>query len=173
MSEIQQISGLVANAETKLSALAQDRPEVWAATLSNERIAATYARVVACSEYVSTQWLREPTLVQSLASQGRLLEVASEGWIESQLREHLRSGDEVEFMASLRAFRHRHSVRIAWRDIAAWADVEETLRDLSDLADACIRAAYEYAYALMTSRYGVPRGRGSGDAQPLMILAMG
>ena len=33
-------------------------------------------------------------------------------------------------------------VRIAWRDIAGWADLDETLRDLSALADACIEFAY-------------------------------
>jgi glutamate-ammonia-ligase adenylyltransferase len=102
-----------------------------------------------------------------------LLERAEDGWIESSFQGQLNRDDEAQFMASLRALRHAHSVRIAWRDIAGWATLDETLRDLSDLADACIRAAYDYAFAMMTSRYGVPRGRDSGDAQSLMILAMG
>ena len=45
-------------------------------------------------------------------------------------------------MESLRRFRKRHMVRIAWRDIAGWADLDETLRDLSALADVCIGFAY-------------------------------
>ncbi|HEU4601139.1 MAG TPA: bifunctional [glutamate--ammonia ligase]-adenylyl-L-tyrosine phosphorylase/[glutamate--ammonia-ligase] adenylyltransferase [Steroidobacteraceae bacterium] len=136
-------------------------------------MAASYAHVCACSEYVSSLWLRMPPLICDLVERHRLLEVAPEGWIEAQWRAELRQEAEPEFMAALRAFRHRHSVRIAWRDIAGWATLEETLRDLSDLADASIRAAYEHAYASMVARYGVPQGRDSGEAQPLMILAMG
>ena len=44
---------------------------------------------------------------------------------------------EAELMDSLRRFRRRHMVRIAWRDIAGWADLDETLRDLSD-ARGCL-----------------------------------
>ena len=44
-------------------------------------------------------------------------------------------------MEALRRFRRRHMVRIAWRDIAGWADLDETLHDLSALADACIQFA--------------------------------
>src|SRR4051794_6362470 len=163
---------LIADAETKLAVLADEHAEIWAATLSHEPVRASYAHVCACSEYVSTQWLRMPRLVLDLVADDKLLVIAPQGWIQAQCRVQLEA-NEAEFMASLRTFRHRHSVRIAWRDIAGWASLEETLRELSELADACIKAAYEYAYAAMASRYGVPRGRDSGEAQPLMTLAMG
>ena len=64
-------------------------------------------------------------------------------------------------------------VRIAWRDIAGWADLDETLRDLSALADACIGFACSYMYEVLVARYGTPRGVDSGQPQSLMILAMG
>ena len=66
-------------------------------------------------------------------------------------------------MEALRRFRRRHMVRIAWRDIAGWADLDETLRDLSALADACIEFACTYMYEALVARYGVPRGADSGS----------
>ena len=41
----------------------------------------------------------------------------------------------------LREWRRREMLRIAWRDIAGRAGVADTLRAVSELADACIRAA--------------------------------
>jgi glutamate-ammonia-ligase adenylyltransferase len=98
--------------------------------------------------------LRERELAQELAS---IPEAAS----------------EADLMDALRRFRRRHMVRIAWRDLAGWAGLDETLRELSALADTCIEFAYRRSYALLTQRYGVPRGAESGAPQPLMILAMG
>jgi glutamate-ammonia-ligase adenylyltransferase len=42
-------------------------------------------------------------------------------------------------MRVLRQLRNREMVRIGWRDIAGHADLEETLVDLSRLADAVIK----------------------------------
>ena len=57
-------------------------------------------------------------------------------------------------MEALRRFRRRHMVRIAWRDIAGWADLDETLHDLSALADACIQFAQRRMYDALVARYG-------------------
>src|ERR1700722_19433157 len=45
---------------------------------------------------------------------------------------------EAQWMAELRRWRRREFVRIAWRDLANWAPLSETLRDLSAVADAAI-----------------------------------
>lgn len=76
-------------------------------------------------------------------------------------------------MEALRKFRRRHMVRIAWRDIVGWADLDETLRDLSALADACIDFAYRRNYEALVQRYGTPRGEASQAPQPMLILGMG
>ena len=44
----------------------------------------------------------------------------------------------VETKRRERRFRRREMVRIAWRDLAAWADLAETLADLSASATACV-----------------------------------
>ncbi|HVH85053.1 MAG TPA: bifunctional [glutamate--ammonia ligase]-adenylyl-L-tyrosine phosphorylase/[glutamate--ammonia-ligase] adenylyltransferase, partial [Steroidobacteraceae bacterium] len=63
-------------------------------------------------------------------------------------------------------------VRIAWRDLAGWAELGETLADLSAFADAAIRTAVSYARHALVARYGEPRSAG-GEVQPLVVIGMG
>jgi [glutamine synthetase] adenylyltransferase / [glutamine synthetase]-adenylyl-L-tyrosine phosphorylase len=63
-------------------------------------------------------------------------------------------------------------VRIAWRDLAGWASLEETLADLTAFADVAIRTACDFARRQLVARYGEPCGR-SGAVQPLVIIGMG
>ena len=79
---------------------------------------------------------------------------------------------EADMLSALRRWRRREMVRIAWRALAGWAEVEETLAELSDFADAAIRVALEHARRPLTARYGEPRSA-SGAVQPLVIIAMG
>ncbi|MCE7895931.1 MAG: bifunctional [glutamate--ammonia ligase]-adenylyl-L-tyrosine phosphorylase/[glutamate--ammonia-ligase] adenylyltransferase, partial [Gammaproteobacteria bacterium PRO8] len=79
---------------------------------------------------------------------------------------------EPEFMAGLRRLRHRELLRILWREVEARATVPETLRDLSDLADACIGAALAWAAESLRPRHGSPRLDG-GEPCGLGVLGMG
>jgi len=63
-------------------------------------------------------------------------------------------------------------VRIAWRDLAGWAPLEETLAELSAFADAAIVTAVAQARAALVARYGEPRGA-EGALQELLVIAMG
>ena len=56
----------------------------------------------------------------------------------------------------LRKWRRREMVRIAWRDLAGWASLEETLADLTSFADAAIGTACEFARRPLVARYGEP-----------------
>ncbi len=75
-------------------------------------------------------------------------------------------------MAGLRRWRRREFVRIAWRDLAGWAQLSETLADLSACADAAIAAACDFAMRTLSARHGVPRSA-EAAAQPLMVVGMG
>ena len=81
------------------------------------------------------------------------------------------SGDD-EFLRCLRLFRHRELLRIIWRDLNEAADVTESLRDLSDLADAAINAALKFASDLLRARHGEPRAE-DGSPCGVGIVAMG
>lgn len=79
---------------------------------------------------------------------------------------------EAAAMAELRRVRQVEMARIAWRDLTGSADVEQSLADLSLLADYAIRAAVDFAVAALGPRYGgavLP----DGAPAPLLVLGMG
>ena len=82
------------------------------------------------------------------------------------------SDDEAAFMAQLRCWRRAEMARIAWRDLARWATLPETLLDLSNAADSGLRASQEFAWRQLVQRHGAPAGAGD-EAQRLIIIAMG
>jgi glutamate-ammonia-ligase adenylyltransferase len=104
---------------------------------------------------------------------GTLESCAAEGWIANDLPQDDAAAGDVAWMETLRNFRRRHMVRIAWRDIAGWADLDETLQELSALADACIDYAYRRSYDMLGARYGVPRDEATGEPMPMLILGLG
>jgi glutamate-ammonia-ligase adenylyltransferase len=78
---------------------------------------------------------------------------------------------EAQLLMELRRWRCREMVRIAWRDLAGWADLEETLADLTSFADEAIRTGCDFARRPLVARYGEPCSH--GVIQPLVIVAMG
>jgi len=159
--------------QTRLAGAREHDADAWQEILAEQRVAETLPRVWACSEFVATACLRAPELLRELVGSGALFARAADDAFAREVGERVSGASEAEVLESLRRFRKRHTVRIAWRDIAGWSDLDETLRDLSALADACIGFAYTYMYAALTARYGTPRGVDSRQPQPLMILAMG
>lgn len=159
----------------------EQAPELWAhilaANAAGRSVAGSIERVWASSEFVAYACSRDPSLLRRLADDASLFEHKPNDWIAQDLGALMEGAGEAaseqQWMQGLRNFRKRHMVRIAWRDIAGWAGLDETLGDLSALADSCIEFAYERMYALLVQRYGVPRGAESGEPQPLMILGMG
>jgi Glutamine synthetase adenylyltransferase len=141
-------------------------------------VAASLPRVFAASDFVAQSCLRDPRTFLDLLHSGDLLSAHTDAAAQLAARAPRAERspgelqEESEFMAQLRRWRRREMVRIAWRDLAGWATLEETLADLSALADAALGAAYEHAWGTLTARYGVPRGP-DGQAQPLVIIAMG
>jgi [glutamine synthetase] adenylyltransferase / [glutamine synthetase]-adenylyl-L-tyrosine phosphorylase len=171
---------------TELSALVQRaldalnaNPEV-AATLPATPAAVrdSIPLIFACSDYVANVCTRHPELLVSLIQSGDLqkrLRTADYAARASALANGVPptiSPADAEFLAELRRWRRREMVRIAWRDLAGWANLEETLGELSKFADAAICVAYERARQSLVTRYGEPRSPG-GEVQPLIVLGMG
>ncbi|MGZ4981413.1 MAG: bifunctional [glutamate--ammonia ligase]-adenylyl-L-tyrosine phosphorylase/[glutamate--ammonia-ligase] adenylyltransferase, partial [Methylobacter sp.] len=61
---------------------------------------------------------------------------------------------------------------IAWRDLAGWAELSETLADLSHLADACIQFALDFLYREACALRGTPL-LSDGSPQQIIVLGMG
>ena len=131
-------------------------------------------RICAASDFVHEQAVRDPQLLPALAESGELERAFAAG----EMRRHLQAAldecaDEDELGRRLRRFRNRQQVRIVWRDVTRQADLAETCRDLSDLADACIDLAYHWLYPRHCEQFGTPIGRRTGEAQHMVILGMG
>ncbi|WP_192458827.1 bifunctional [glutamate--ammonia ligase]-adenylyl-L-tyrosine phosphorylase/[glutamate--ammonia-ligase] adenylyltransferase [Musicola keenii] len=80
--------------------------------------------------------------------------------------------DEHALMRVLRVFRRRMLVRIAWGQWLGISTTEQTLTQLSVLAETLIVAARDWLYDLCCREWGTPCNA-EGAPQPLLILGMG
>jgi len=77
-------------------------------------------------------------------------------------------------LEALRIFKRKEILRIGVRDLVRIATLEETFRDLSNLADVCIERAYTVCEAALRKKYGRPRwDEGSADRPRLCVFALG
>ncbi|UVE18306.1 bifunctional [glutamate--ammonia ligase]-adenylyl-L-tyrosine phosphorylase/[glutamate--ammonia-ligase] adenylyltransferase [Pseudomonas sp. LS44] len=133
-----------------------------------------FVRVCAASDFVSQQASRDAPGFIALADSGELERSLAAGELRAQLSAALAEcADESDLGRRLRRYRNRQQLRIIWRDITRQADLRETCRDLSELADACIDEAYQWLYLRHCEQFGTPIGRRSGQAQHMVILGMG
>ena len=140
---------------------------------SDERWAA-FSRVSAASDFFIEQALRDPVMLLELASFGELDRNFAPGELCGQIAAAVQQAQTDEELGRvLRRQRTRQQVRIIWRDLTRQADLIETCRDLSDMADACIDQAYRWLYERHCQQFGTPIGQRSGEPQPMVILGMG
>jgi peptidyl-dipeptidase Dcp len=126
--------------------------------------------VAAASEFVAAVLIQDP---QSLAWLSRNDEsaVARSACDEYEHRAaSAATGADAQHL--LREWRRREMLRVAWRDIAGRASVLETLHAVSDLADACIRAAAAAAQRHLEPLFGKPRNAAAEEVA-FIVLAMG
>ncbi|WP_449104612.1 bifunctional [glutamate--ammonia ligase]-adenylyl-L-tyrosine phosphorylase/[glutamate--ammonia-ligase] adenylyltransferase [Pseudomonas mohnii] len=155
---------------TAVSALDDDHglstwtPERWA----------QFARVTAASDFVIEQSVRDPLMLLDLVRSGELDGSFAPGELCAQIAAAVSAAETDDQLGrALRRQRARHQVRIIWRDLTRQADLVQTCRDLSDMADASIDQAYQWLYARHCQQFGVPTGRRSGQPQQMVVLGMG
>ncbi|WP_130903943.1 bifunctional [glutamate--ammonia ligase]-adenylyl-L-tyrosine phosphorylase/[glutamate--ammonia-ligase] adenylyltransferase [Pseudomonas sp. Sample_22] len=142
-------------------------------TWTSERWA-QFARVTAASDFVIEQSVRDPLMLLELVQSGELDRSFSPGELCAQIAAAANAAETDDQLGrALRRQRTRHQVRIIWRDLTRQADLVQTCRDLSDMADASIDQAYQWLYARHCQQFGVPTGRRSGEPQQMVVLGMG
>ena len=130
-------------------------------------------RAFICSEYIAHSCTRHPRVLAELLDSGDLRGSYDASTPATRLTTQLADvGNEAFLMQHLRQFRRREMVRIAWRDVVGWADLSETMRDLSCLADACIDLALTQLERFAISVWGTPSNT-RGEPQRLVVIAMG
>jgi glutamate-ammonia-ligase adenylyltransferase len=131
-------------------------------------------RVFAASDFVARACVRHPELLRDLVESRDLFRVYDAGEVARRAaRELANVADETALKTRLRVLRRREMVRIAWRDLAGAADLNETMAALSELADACVHEALDKLHAWACARHGAPRGAASGKPQSLVVLGLG
>ena len=131
-------------------------------------------RVWACSEFVARSCSQYPQLLTELIDSGDLRTSYTPDTLATRISAHIGSIDnESSLKQSLRVLRRRELVRIAWRDLAGWAELAETMADLSLLADACIDSALNWLYPVVEEKYGTPIGAHSGEPTSMVVLGLG
>ncbi len=137
----------------------------------SETLLQSFPKVWCCSEFVAENCIRKPELLVDLVNSGDLESRYDNQAYQNKLA-FLEISDEADLMAKLRQLRRREMVRIAWRDLTGWADLDETLMDLSLLADACIQYALAFLYRQVCELRGTPV-LADGSPQQIVVLGMG
>ena len=134
---------------------------------------AVLLRVWAGSDFVAEACARAPEVLLELLASGDLLsDYAADEWAHKLQTACAEAPDEVALGAVLRRLRRREMLRIAWRDLAGWAELGEISADLSALASACLDAALSRLDGWQRREWGTPRGA-DGHAQSLVVVGMG
>jgi len=143
-----------------------------AAIPADPAVLAELCRVWACSEFVAQRCARDPRMFAELLTSD-LHRVYDEGAMAARVDAALREAADAEALGrALRNVRNREMTRIAWRDLADLADLDETLRDLSALASACIDGALSRLHAWQAAELGAPCNA-AGEPQRMVVLGMG
>jgi glutamate-ammonia-ligase adenylyltransferase len=130
-------------------------------------------RVWSGSDFAAGLCIRDPSLLAGLCAEGALTRAYRVGEMAARLEARLDEVvDEDDLAVRLRRFRMAEMLRIVWRDLNGGATLDETLDDLTALADAAIRAAVRRLFDWAVARSGTPRNP-DGDAQELVVIAMG
>jgi glutamate-ammonia-ligase adenylyltransferase len=127
------------------------------------------SKVFSCSQFVAESCIKNPEFIFDLMSTGRLYSPDTEK--EYQVLLHNQSV-EKDLAVLLRKFRRQEMVRIAWRDLAGWAELDETLADVSALAETCIQYALDQLYQQACELKGTPTYDDGSELQ-LVVLGMG
>ncbi len=137
----------------------------------------TRARVWEASDFVATSVARYPETFARLLASGDLDRPYAPSEMGQGLAAvladlSLAAADDGALQHRLRLFRRREMLRLIWRDLGGAAALEETLEDLSELADVCVNQALDWTQAWTRAELGIPRNA-EGEAQGLLVIGMG
>jgi len=124
-------------------------------------------RALELSPFLKQLAERQPDWLERLKNTGRLDDSIP------PCAEHLANGIQTLGLdAALRRFRNEEMMRLIWRDLNQLAAVDETLADMSTLADVCLQAAISFHTLALQNKHGVPRS-GDGTPQAIAVIALG
>lgn len=148
--------------------------EQWQSLISfDDSLLSSAEKVLMGSDYVVQWGHRYPDRAQELIASSDITTPYDGNSYQIRLQAVLeRVTDETTLQQKLRYFRQREMVRIIWRDLAGWADLAETVRELSAMADACVSQSLALLHQWQCQQLGTPCDV-DGNEQQLIVLGMG
>ncbi len=132
---------------------------------------ATLLQIFSASQYLSDVLVRDPEsfdLLRMTSGQP----VTREVLIEEICGEVDAAADDEQVMLSLRRYKHRETLRIAYGDLIQRQRLVTVTQQISHLADAICEAAFRHASRKLTAKYGEPR-RSDGERSRFVVIALG
>jgi glutamate-ammonia-ligase adenylyltransferase len=129
--------------------------------------AAAVRRTLRHSRYAQRLLAARPALEAEVGAAGE------SGWSVAAMRTFLAQRDTTDptaLAASLRELRARVFLRVASRDLAGLAALEEVVGTMSDLAEVALQASLGLHRARLESEHGAPGGAGAPE---LLVVGMG
>ncbi|MCP3908038.1 MAG: bifunctional [glutamate--ammonia ligase]-adenylyl-L-tyrosine phosphorylase/[glutamate--ammonia-ligase] adenylyltransferase [Oceanicoccus sp.] len=133
-------------------------------------------RVWCGSQYAFDLCCRKPLLFRELVDSNNLKTTYTKASIQNNLSHRLvHTNNPKELDSQLRLNRNQEMLRIIWRDINRLADLEETTRDISLLAEASIQQALDFHHNNLVKLYGRPMAiiNSISTEQKMMVIGMG
>jgi glutamate-ammonia-ligase adenylyltransferase len=127
--------------------------------------------IFSTSQYLSDQLVRDPESFDLL----RITEgapVRRDELVAEICAEVDTQADDEAVMATVRRYKHRETLRIAYGDIVRGQRLETVTSQISYLADALVEAVLRYARRKLEAKRGVPRNA-RGEPARFVVLALG
>ncbi len=125
------------------------------------------------SEFISSILIQNPGILKTLVESKDLFKSYSNHTYKATLERTIAGDMDVERVRELLLqVKVYEIIRIAWRDLTGKALLEETLCDLSNLADAMVDMVTTVIYEDLCKTYGVPCDH-EGNFQGMIVLGMG
>jgi glutamate-ammonia-ligase adenylyltransferase len=112
--------------------------------------------LIAMSSICATRLVRHPEILLWLGQPDGCLSARGYEQMANDLRDLAGDSIAAENFRALRFWKGREMARIALRELADVAPLEETTAELSQLAEICLRAVFEHWNSELRQRYGSP-----------------
>ena len=140
-------------------------------TLIDQPVSDEALRVLAISDFVFRYGNAHPDWLRRFDGNGAARPVTAQD-VERALEPARNAPDPPTLKAALRQARNELMARFSWRHLTGRAPLEETIENLSALADGAIEVALTKLHDWLVERFGVPLDD-DGRRQRLVVLAMG
>lgn len=141
-------------------------PAEYRDALGDHQSALCYA--FALSDFIARVCQQYPTICRAMILQSDTITLSTAEALDKKLKT---CQTEEQLFAALRQYRHHHMALIAYRDLCLDQDIEQSLHQVSLLAEQLICAAYDWLYKVFAERLGTPTYQ--GVPQPMQIIGMG